>query len=640
MNTGPDGDRIVDPDDVPTRIGRYEVDRLLGAGGMGSVFAGRDLELDRHVAIKVIHAASSHASDSYRERLIREAQALAALSHPNVVTVFEVGAHDGAVYIAMELVEGPTLADWSQEPGRSWAEVLAMYIQAGRGLVAAHDKGIVHRDFKPMNVIVGSDGRARVLDFGLATADGSVSGTVSRATPSERPSGTMPLGSNPLTAAGVVMGTPAYMAPEQMRRKRVTAATDQFSFCVALWEALVGNRPFPGDTFASLRQALSGGERSPVPSGLEVPRRVLKILDRGLQVRPELRWPTMGILLARLHAATRPSRVWVRGGLVVGVAALGVGAWFATRSRDHRCDAGARPGQLPWNDAQRHALRQAYAQAPETASTWSVVDARLQQYAADWGAAFERVCDGGVAGAGDQSTFDLRVGCLHQRSGAVDRVLEVLAAGDAEALSEGPATVSALPPVEPCLDAVQGDPATDLPSDPERARRVADLRAELSRIDALMSAGRLDEAETEAQALAGEAASIDFTPLTVEAEVQLGIVESRLNRSEDAERRLTAAFWTASDVGHDVIAATAALELGWLVGYLKGRHLEGIEWARHYEAAWTRTGGDPQANLDAVLGPIYFDLGKFDLAFPILERRLQLELSENADTHDAAVAQM
>jgi len=218
----------------PARVGRYRIEGLLGAGGMGAVFRGWDPELDRPVALKLIRTRRSSAGDSLRARMIREAQALAALSHANVVNVFEVGTHDEAVFIAMELVEGPTLQSWVSSEDRQWRDVVRMYVQAGRGLLAAHQKGIVHRDFKPDNVIVGEDGRARVLDFGLATVEGSASSMSAEVSGDADRAVEDPLDAR-LTAVGTVVGTPAYMAPEQHHKRPVTAAADQFGFCVALW---------------------------------------------------------------------------------------------------------------------------------------------------------------------------------------------------------------------------------------------------------------------------------------------------------------------------------------------------------------------------------------------------------------------
>ncbi|WP_170135337.1 protein kinase domain-containing protein [Nannocystis exedens] len=273
------------------RLGRYTLLRVLGQGGMGVVHVAYDDLLDRRVAIKRVHAGSTNAYG----RILQEAKALAQLSHPNVVQIFEVSASAGRIFIAMEYVPGSTLRVWTQRwraAGGSQRELLAMFVQAGHGLAAAHAQGLVHRDFKPENVLVGEDGRARVVDFGLVTwgdladepaqpGDGEMRGTQVR-----------------LTAAGVLLGTPAYMSPEQFAGRPADARSDQFSFCAALYEALCAARPFAGETFAELRDAVVAGD--PRDPGEGVPAWLWAVLRRGLARRPEDRFPAMGELLDRL----------------------------------------------------------------------------------------------------------------------------------------------------------------------------------------------------------------------------------------------------------------------------------------------------------------------------------------------------
>jgi WD40 repeat protein/predicted Ser/Thr protein kinase len=282
--------------------------RRIGAGGMGVVYAAYDNELERRLAIKLVHRA--RARGDHQARVRREAQAMARLSHPNVVQVYEVGEHEQQVFVAMEFVTGPTLAEWSkaQPPApERWRAVLDKYIEVGRGLAAAHAARLVHRDFKPANAIVGDDGRVRVLDFGIARAFEST-GPVRGAEPAEEselddgeqePSDIDPL-STPLTRTGALVGTPAYMSPEQFERGSVDARSDQFSFCVALYEAIYGERPFAGTTTPSLMFALISGDIRPAPARTEVPTWVRDVLVRGLASKPDARWPSMTELLDAL----------------------------------------------------------------------------------------------------------------------------------------------------------------------------------------------------------------------------------------------------------------------------------------------------------------------------------------------------
>lgn len=332
-------------DDAPRelqRVGRFPLIRRLGAGGMGAVYAAYDEILDRKIALKLMHPQRG-GSIGQKQRTLVEARALARVTHPCVVTVYEVGEADGHIYISMEYIEGTTLSDWCSESARSWRQVLDMYLQAGDGLAAAHQAGIVHRDFKPDNVLVGKDGRPRVVDFGLARLGGQSAASIelpsalsgehqpaSRPTDDahEKPTEDVPdhstppaarpaklaqattsesiinqpgsLRANQVTRAGSISGTPGYMSPEQYIGGDVGALSDQFSFCAALFEALYGFLPFSGETIEQLAAAVNGPVRSPPPAS-KVPIEVHRALLRGLSVDPQGRFPTMAALLAALR---------------------------------------------------------------------------------------------------------------------------------------------------------------------------------------------------------------------------------------------------------------------------------------------------------------------------------------------------
>ncbi|MEM9454433.1 MAG: protein kinase [Myxococcota bacterium] len=327
--------------DEPTRIGRFVVIKRIGEGGMGMVYAAYDDTLDRKVAVKLLHGRGSASSDG-RARLIREAQALARLSHPSVIHVYEVDTWQEQVYLAMEFVDGGTLAVWQRQEGRVWREVLEAYVAAGRGLAAAHAAGIVHRDFKAANVLVRRDGAVRVVDFGLARQELEAGAAISNSRPvlphSSPPSLSLVSGDSatapdaPLTRTGVIMGTPAYMAPEQHLGQRADTRSDQFSYCVSLFEALYGFRPFGGENLSALRRNVLAGRLEAPPRYSEIPPRIFKVLQRGLQIHPTERYPAMEPLLDEL---TRDPRVALRrliyGLLVVLAAALVAGLWWSER---------------------------------------------------------------------------------------------------------------------------------------------------------------------------------------------------------------------------------------------------------------------------------------------------------------------
>ena len=360
-----------DERDVPGQIGRYEIRRRIGAGGMGVVYAAFDPELERDVAVKLLRSERVRNLEAASQRLRREAQTTAKLAHPNVVTIYDVGRHGETVYVAMELVEGPSLLQWMHQVARPWREVTRMFFQAGLGLAAAHDAGLVHRDFKPANVLVGSN-RARVVDFGLARAGSAVrTGTpddtadVEATAPSASgrarvldvmstshsqelaitqtgdvtrtggPEDTLVTGAvadvvstgpvrvgesllgvtqgsvgpsteNPdVTATDVFVGTPAYMAPELFTGGPADTRSDQFAFCVSLYEGLYGERPFAGDTPSAIADNVLNHNVRPAPSRSRVPGWVRSIVVRGLAVNPEQRHPSIKSLLASVAFTAR-----------------------------------------------------------------------------------------------------------------------------------------------------------------------------------------------------------------------------------------------------------------------------------------------------------------------------------------------
>ena len=296
------------------RFAHFELGEVLGRGGMGTVVAAHDRRLDRRVALKFLTRAGQ--DEVARERLLREARSLARLSHPNVVAVYEVGEAKGMPFLAMELVEGQSLREWlradeepadqaedaSPSPPPTRLEILDMFLAIGRALAAAHDLGIVHRDFKPDNVLVGSDGRPRVVDFGLARL-GLAQGFDS---PAPRPASSASLEGSPggsLTRTGTLLGTPAYMAPEQWIGLPIDARSDQFSFCVALFHALYGQPPFSGDSMEKLQDAVCDHEPLPIARSDRVPDDLHAAILKGMSKDPDERWPAMEPLLEAIEGA-------------------------------------------------------------------------------------------------------------------------------------------------------------------------------------------------------------------------------------------------------------------------------------------------------------------------------------------------
>jgi len=307
--------------DAGHQVARFTLRTRLGEGGMGQVWRARDPELERDVAVKLLRpevVASASQVGEARARLRREAQAMARLAHPNVVPIYEVGEADAQVFLVMELVEGGTLRAWLDVRPRAPAAIIDAFVAAGRGLAAAHEAGLVHRDFKPDNVLVGADGRIRVTDFGLVGLDASAA-----APPADDAAGLDDARAALRTRTGAIIGTPAYAAPEVWRREPATAKSDQFAFCVALYEALWRAPPFAGDTVVDLYEAVTGGALR-VPAGGVVAPAVKDAIVRGLATDPAARWPSMAALLLALMPP--PRRRWWRWGAALTAAALGVGA--------------------------------------------------------------------------------------------------------------------------------------------------------------------------------------------------------------------------------------------------------------------------------------------------------------------------
>ena len=333
------------------RFGRYQLEACIGHGGMGEVYAARDEQLARTVAIKCVR--SDRVSDGTRERILREARAMAKLSHPNVAAIYEVGEAQGRLFIAMERVEGVTLDQWVRDEERSWREILDAYLQAGEALAAAHAADLVHRDFKPQNAMMGVDGRVRVLDFGLVSDAREDAATLDGVDDTEDGDPTL----SRATRTGSLLGSPAYMSPEQHGRRRPGPQSDQFSFCVSLHEALYGRRPFEGKTVVALRRNVVDGDlRLGNASG--VPPWIRACLHRGLQNDPADRWPTMTALLEALRSDPRRRRWLIGIGVGSLAVALAIAGWqhLDRETRAQGCIDEGKASREGWGDARAQAL--------------------------------------------------------------------------------------------------------------------------------------------------------------------------------------------------------------------------------------------------------------------------------------------
>ncbi|MEM7156829.1 MAG: serine/threonine-protein kinase [Myxococcota bacterium] len=557
-------------------IGRFTVIEEIGRGGMGAVYSAYDDQLDRKVAIKVLTCdADEHEA---QQRFQREGQAMARLSHPHVVTVHEVGESDGQSYLAMEFIRGQSLSRWMNgEP--EWREVLEVFIQAGEGLAAAHDAGLVHRDLKPANIMRSDAGVVKVLDFGLARAieDTETESLGPRSVTSSV------LGSS-FTRTGTVMGTPAFMAPEQLRGETVDARSDQFSFCVALHDALFGVRPFAGRTISELMIAMQHGELQPIPKGSRVPAPVRKAVLRGLSIDPAERWGSMDDLLEPLRRQAVPRRRgFIAFGVAVGLLGLGAERYMA---QSERCTGAAKHLEEVWDDTRRERVGAAIRETGVSFAddTWSRVEPRLDDYAAGWSAAHTEACEATAVRHEQSDThLDLRMGCLWELRQRLRATVDELGEADATVVEHAVEAVTELPALSRCDDVEALSAAVALPDDPAIAQRVVALDERLLVAEAKARAGRHVESLELADEVVSEAVSAGYEPLMARAWQRQGTSRDLTGDSEGAVESLQRAYDAAIAQGLLPLAGELAAELMGILADELARHEDAERWAVHAE---------------------------------------------------------
>jgi tetratricopeptide (TPR) repeat protein/predicted Ser/Thr protein kinase len=603
-------------------VGRYSILHELARGGMGVVYAAYDPELDRRIALKLLRSTTRNAADdkSPRARLLREAQAMARVVHPNVVTVHDVGLHRSDVFVAMELIEGGTLKSWIATERRGWREVLDVLCRAGAGLMAAHAQGVVHRDFKPENVLVGHDGRVAVADFGLArAADGALDHIVA-SRPATGPISTSTGGhlvslGDDLTRTGAVLGTPAYMSPEQHRGQSGDPKTDVFSFCVTAYEALHGARPFEGATIPSLAANVLRGLVKPPPAGSPVPAAVHQALMRGLVVDSRKR-PTMRELLAEL--SPEPKHGVRRWGLPVAglVIATAVGGYALGTSGDPPCVLGHERLAGVWDDEHRRTLAGAFAatERPFAAELSTRTQASLDRFAERWLEQARAVCEAThVQRTQSEALLDLRMGCLDRRVDELRVAVRTLESGDAELLSHALEVVHGIPALSACEDAEQLR-RTDLPPDLRDA--AAAIRTQLAEARTLRDGGTPLAALPLAEQATAQARSLSHPLPLAEALLVLADVHQTTDRVSEARVELEEAMAAAIEAGDDRLAATVATAAVYTVGY-KLSDVPGAEGWDRQARGWLARLGRPDElearRLDA-RGIVYLEVGRHEQA--------------------------
>jgi tetratricopeptide (TPR) repeat protein/tRNA A-37 threonylcarbamoyl transferase component Bud32 len=620
------------------QLGRYVVLEYIGRGANGEVYSAFDPELDRRVAIKLLRRQSVRGGRA----LVREARAMAKLTHPNVVAVHDVGTvvlpdHElPRVFIAMEYVPGGTLREWWRLEPRSWAEHLAMFIQAGRGLAAAHAQGLVHRDFKPDNVLVGEDGRLRVTDFGLARSahELCVAADAGSTTREEIGDVTEPEGKVVLPPSRW-RGTPAYMAPEQFQGGTVDPLTDQFGYCVCFFEALYGARPFPGVTAMEIAEHVCAGEMIAPLEDVEVPRRIVEVVLRGLSTERERRFPDMYALLEALDPPPRRKWPWaaLAGGLIVG--ALALAFTYEAPKPDPCADAGEEIAQM-WSAQRRGEVEEAIlaTEAPGAADTAARVLQTFDVYAGDWQQARQRSCRAQGTEGEARELHERRTRCLDLRFDAFAARLDALRELDSEQVGQLVATASTMPKIEECSDldylAMVVLPGADIETD------VRSFERRLERIEALRVLGAYGRAQSLLDPVVAPISALDHPPLSAKLELLQGQLAAQQHHDERAELHLRQAYFAALAAGEELDAVSAAAMLTQILGADLGRFDEARDWAEHGLAVATRI-GQPEAIAELVSseGIAEYRSGRLELALERLTRAhaLYIEAYDSEDIH-------
>jgi tetratricopeptide (TPR) repeat protein/predicted Ser/Thr protein kinase len=623
----------------PVKIGRFTVLKRLGAGGMGVVYAAYDTELDRKIAIKLLRGVDEEGA--HITRLKREAQALAKLSHPNVVHVYEIGTFRKQVFVAMEFVEGLTLRDWTPEDQPDVVQlIVAKFSEAGRGLAAAHAAGLVHRDFKPDNALVGDDGRVRVLDFGLARGldeqEPARESTLDQS--QEMFESTDSTLRQPLTRTGAILGTPAYMAPEQHIGNRADARSDQFAFCVALWEKLYGQRPFRASGLRQLAiKVLDGRIEEPEQSKHAVPQWLRRALERGLSVDPDQRWPDMNTLLVALSGDPRKRRWWLVAGGALATLALGTAAWALTRDPlPSPCEGGERELVGVWDDEIRGRVHASFSatKAPYAENAWLGTSRHLDAYADQWVIMHREVCEASVVRQQESpELFGRKMVCLGQRLTELEQLTKLLVDVDADVLSRAVVAASSLAQIQTCADERSLIPDVD-------DERLDELERLLASANGRKALGKYNEGLDIAEQALALAQTIGTPHGEGRALLLLGDLQGKRRKIPEAKHSLREALRRADVAGDDATRVEALTQL-MRVSFLEHDLDAGEALAEDARAALARLGDAPLLEADFYLHYASLALARGDNEAASEYHRRALEIREaqlGADHPEVAIS--
>lgn len=577
-------------------IGRYVVLEELGAGAMGRVYSAYDPRLDRRIALKQLRLEhhTQILREGARQRLLREAQALARLGHPHVVGVHDVVLQGEDLLLAIEHVDGATLKDWAADQSHDWRARVAVLVQAAQGLSAAHRAGIVHRDFKSENVMVDTVRGAKVVDFGLARALSA--DTTIETSAADLSAVSVEQSGSPWTTqteAGGIVGTPMYMAPEQLEGHPATPATDQYALCVTAYEVLFGRRPFDSRSLAEFAEDKSQAKIHPIATDSPVPGRIRNAILRGLNPDPALRFESVEDFAAELVDRGRQRTTLLAVGAAFFAGTVGTAAVVLLSDDDPRCESGAAEAETAWNDNARSKVSAALATASSEDNRISTeVLTELDRYTARWVTERNDAC-AATSIRGDQSAelLDRRIACLDDRKGDLAATVGVLSTADALTRERAVDVAFGIPTLEACSDVARLLAAVQPPSAEDEAG-VAAVRATLAQARTLNRAGKYDDALAQAVLAHQDAVRIAYRPAIAESLLWRGFFEDRTGDAATATQTLQQAAWLGQRIGHDPVAARAMTEQVFVLGHHLRRAEDGLLWAEFADATVERL-GDP-----------------------------------------------
>ena len=671
-DTGPEAAGPLFPEGTLARgtsIGRFLALEKLGQGGMGEVYAAFDPQLNRRIAVKLMLSEDADGQAG-RERMLREAQAMAQLSHPNVLPVYEAGEHEGRIFIAMELVEGQTLRRWLKaDTHRPWRAALQPFLEAGEGLAAAHRAGLIHRDFKPDNVMLSKDGRVYVMDFGLARAGGELaegdSGSLSGGAASGEVSGGVLSGEHSLPRVGTLagtrtrllntrltlhkgaVGTPGYMPPEQIRNEELDARADVFAFAASLYLGLYGQKPFTGGSAREVLDATLAGKLRAPSRDAKVPAWLHRVVLKGLSDNREARWASMDAMLAALRddpAVRRRRYALGAAALVALAAAVALPRVSATR-RAAACEAeGAAFAQAVWSSERRAAVEKSFRATgvPYVETTLRSVTAALDAYAQRGQALGTQACLATrVRGEAPVAEYALKAGCLQQRQAEASALLDVFAQADRKLVERAVVAASKLPAIDTCADTDALLRQVKPPQNPQVAAQAAEVREVLVRARAQSITGRYAQALALLEPLAARSAALGYQPLQAEVLETLGRVQWNSAQQKEATRTLRAALVAAEASNHDTLKLAAADSL---IFYMADDQAQGD--AARDMCNWAFALASRLPRDDRALGDLHGHCGWIDIrqgrpaaAEPAMRRALELAIASGGpDSVSAIVA--